>query len=296
MPLMKLSELLNHAEENQYALGYFEAWDTYSFEAVLEAAEEENSPVVLGFGGTMMNQQWFAQYGIEPLGAYGRCAACKSKVPVAFILNEVLELNHIAKGLKAGYNTVMLDSCHLPFEQNAAITRKVVEMARPKNIEVQAEFGRLPNFGESAAGTLTDPERAAEFVDETGVDFLAVSIGNVHLQTKGTTTVDLERLKKIREKVEVPLVIHGGSGFPKEIVKEVIAIGVSLFHFGTLMKKTFLEQAISTAQKYSKLAKLDYQAMTGSRKNTDMLIPAKQAVKKSVKEYMQLYGSAGKVF
>ena len=97
MALRKLSELLSQARKSGYAIGYFEAWDMYSFEAVLEAAEEENSPVVLGFGGKMMEQQWLNHFGIVPLGAYGRVIAENAKVPTSFILNEVLDIRHIPR-------------------------------------------------------------------------------------------------------------------------------------------------------------------------------------------------------
>ena len=111
MGLHKMTEILSRAEQNGYGVGYFEAWDMYSFEAVLEAAEEENAPVILGFGGTMMEQQWLGRFSVAPFGAYGRVIAENAKVPVAFILNEVLEVEHIAQGVTAGYNTVMFDSC-----------------------------------------------------------------------------------------------------------------------------------------------------------------------------------------
>src|SRR3990172_3691950 len=102
MPLVKLSKLLKDAQAGGYAIGYFESWDTYSFEAVLEAAEETNSPVVLGFGGTMMNQTWLERFGIGALGAYGRAIAEQARVPVAFILNEVKQLEHVRKGVLSG--------------------------------------------------------------------------------------------------------------------------------------------------------------------------------------------------
>ena len=293
MALRKLSELLSRAQKGGYAVGYFEAWDMYSFETVVEAAEEEKAPVVLGFGGTMMDQQWLSRFGIEPLGAYGRAIAEKAKVPAAFILNEVLEIKHIAQGVQSGYNTVMLDSCHLPFEENAAITRKVVELAKPHGIEVQAELGRLPNFGEEIESALTDPQQAVDFVKQTGVDFLAVSIGNVHLQTRGTSEIDIDRLKAIKKAVDIPLVLHGGTGFPSDKVQEAIKTGVSLFHFGTLMKKAFFETTKATLDSMD-AEKVDYQAIVGSRKQTDMLLPAKQEIKKIVKKYMSIYGCAGK--
>lgn len=293
MSLVQLSEIVAKADSGKYAIGYFESWDSYSLEAVLEAAEEEVAPVVLGFGGTMMNQLWFERFGIEPLGAYGRVIAEKATVPVAFILNEVLKLDHVVKGIDSGFNVVMLDSCHLPFEQNVEITRKVVELARPHGVEVQAELGQLPDSGQSRKGNLTDPLQAKKFVELTSVDFLAVSIGNVHLQTDGSSTIDLERLREIRKNVDVPLVIHGGSGFPDGAVKEAVSNGVRLFHLGTLLKKAFLETTMG------KLALLNderfgYQSLVGSRKETDIFMPAKHKIKQIAKKYMRLYGSAGR--
>jgi ketose-bisphosphate aldolase len=290
--LVHLSQLLNEAQSGGYALGYFESWDTYSLEAVAEAAEEERSPVVLGFGGMMMDQPWLDRFGIEPLGAYGRAIAERTKVPVALMLNEVWELEHALRGIRCGFNTVMLNTCHLPFEENVRLTRKVVACAHPNGVEVQAELGRLPEFGGEDSGELTDPDRAEEFVKATGIDFLAVSVGNVHLQTEGKSPLDLDRLRAIREKVRIPLVIHGGSGFPEDAVHKAIDLGVALFHVGTVMKKGFFE---STRAALAALAREeDYQAVVGSRKPVDFLLPGKQAVKDTVRGRMRLYGSSGK--
>ncbi len=293
MALVKLSELLRKAQSDGYAIGYFEAWDTYSMEAVVEAAQEERAPVVIGFGGLTMNQDWLSRFAIKPLGAYGRVMAEETNVPTALILNEVKKLEHIQEGIGAGYNTVMLDSCHLPYQENVTVTKQVVALAKPYDIEVQAELGRLPNFGEEAEGVLTDPDQAQQFVQETKVNFLAISIGNVHLQTEGKSRIDMDRLKTIREKIDIPLVIHGGTGFPEEMLKEVIRNGVSFFHFGTLMKKAFLEATQKSLQAASG-KNIDYQSIIGSRKSTDMLIPAKNSIKEIVKKYLRLYGASGK--
>jgi fructose-bisphosphate aldolase class II len=240
-----------------------------------------------------MNQDWLGRFGVKPLGAYGEVIAQQSEVPTAFILNEVKRLKDIEDGLGMGFNTVMLDSCNLPDDENIKVTQKVVQLAKLYGIEVQAEFGRLPNFGEDAAGVLTDPDKAVHFVKETGVHLLAVSIGNVHLQTEGKSNIDIDRLKAIRHKVNVPLVIHGGTGFPDDKVKEVIKTGVSFFHFGTLMKKAFLEAARVSVNAVGD-GTVDYQAAVGSRKLTDILIPCKNAIKDTVKKYMRLYGASGK--
>jgi fructose/tagatose bisphosphate aldolase len=247
---------------------------------------------VIGFGGMTVSHGWLERFCIKPMGAYGRVIAQEAKVPVAFILNEVPHLTDIALGIGAGYNAVMLDSCNLPDEENIAITKKVVDMAKPHGIEVQAEFGRLPNFGEDAHGVLTDPDKAQGFVKATGVNCLAVSIGNVHLQTSGSSPIDLGRLKDIRKKVDVPLVIHGGTGFPADMVGDVISSGVSLFHFGTLMKKVFFDASRESLHGLGQDAK-DYQALVGSRKSTDILMSGKTAVRDLVSKYMNMYGSVG---
>lgn len=292
MALVKLSQLLQNARAGGYAVGYFEAWDMYSMEAVVEAAEAEQAPVMIGFGGMMMDQDWIGRFGIEPMGAYGRAIAERAKVPVAFILNEVWELDHALRGIGQGFNTLMLNACDLPYQENFDLTKKLVAAAHPHGIEVQAELGRLPNFGEDDICRPTDPNEAKAFVEGTGVDFLAVSIGNMHLRTEGKATVDLDRFRAIRAKVDVPLVIHGGSGFPDEVVHEVIDAGVALFHVGSVMKKEFFHCAKKVLNEQPE--PYNYQALTGSRKATDFLLAGKQSIVDSVRASMKLYKSSGK--
>ncbi|MEI6502027.1 MAG: class II fructose-bisphosphate aldolase, partial [Armatimonadota bacterium] len=281
MALRALSELLNRAAAGGYAVGYFEAWDLYSFEAVALAAEAEQSPVVLGFGGMMMDQGWLDRYGIEPLGAYGRVVAEGLGVPVALILNEVWEWDHAARGVGAGFNTVMLNTCELPYERNLELTARLVEFAHPRGVEVQAELGRLPNFGDNEPGELTDPMRAREFVAATAVDCLAVSVGNMHLRTDGTADIDFGRLRAIREQTAVPLVIHGGSGLSAPSISELIHGGVTLFHVGTIMKKRTWEATAAALKTLD--GPPDFQARVGSRKPDDLLMPARTAVTDTVR-------------
>ncbi|HOE95801.1 MAG TPA: class II fructose-bisphosphate aldolase [Candidatus Sumerlaeota bacterium] len=292
MALVRLSRLLERAAASGHAVGYFEAWDMYSMEAVVEAAEEVASPVVFGFGGMMMDQPWLKRFGIEPLGHYGRAIAQAARVPAALILNEVWDYEDALCGVNAGFNVLMLNTCELPFAQNLELTRKLVDEVHPRGIEVQAELGRLPNFGEDAPGTLTDPRESQIFVEQTGVDFLAVSIGNVHLRTEGKARIDLDRLRAIRREVEVPLVIHGGSGFPESDIRAVIAEGVSMFHVGSLMKRRYLEALLKRVGHLDE--PLDYQALVGSRKTADVLVESRHAVKQVVRDFIELFGSAGR--
>ena len=293
MALVPLSRLLEAARAGGYAIGYFEAWDMYSLEAVAEAAEAERSPVVLGFGGMMMDPPWLDRFGSEPLGAYGRVVAERLGVPAALILNEVWELEHARRGVVAGFNVVMLNTCELPLERNVELTRDLVGFAHPRGVEVQAELGRLPNFGEDDPGELTDPDQAREFVAQTGVDFLAVSVGNVHLQTEGAAGVDHERLRAIRRAVDVPLVIHGGSGLAEETVAALIGEGVTLFHVGTVMKRRFLD-SVDRLEPVHREPVPRVQHVVGSRKPDDFLLPGKATVTECVRSLMRRYGSSGR--
>ena len=291
MALTPLPDFLADARAGGYAVGYFEAWDTYSFEAVAEAAELERSPVVLGFGGMMMDQGWLDRFGIEPLGAYGRAIVGRLSVPAAFILNEVWEYDHAFRGIGAGFNTVMLNSCELPFGENVALTARLVEAAHPKGVAVQAELGRLPNFGDDDPGELTDPAQAGEFVAATRVDCLAVSVGNMHLRTDGTCAVNRDRLRAIRDQVDVPLVIHGGSGLSTETIADLVNDGIALFHVGTVMKRRMWED---TQTAFAASGTPDYQAVVGSRKPADFLSPARAAITETVRALMRVYGSSGR--
>ncbi len=143
--LTSYKDLLAHALENHYAICYFEAWDIYSLEAVLEAAEGIRLPVILGFGGAMIEPGWLDSGGIERLGALGTATARSATVPVALILNEVKTFPQIVRGIQAGFNAVMLDTSGLPFKENIALTYKVVEVAHAVSVGVEAELGILPN-------------------------------------------------------------------------------------------------------------------------------------------------------
>jgi len=291
MPIVPMREMLADALEKSYAVGYFEAWDQYSLEAVLEAAQECNSPVILGFGGVMMNQEWFGSGGLASLAAMGRVVAENAKVPVAYLLNEVLEFDHIEQGLNAGFNAVMLDTSHLPFEENIAHTRKVVEAASKYGADVEGECDPLPDasgtMGEHAGSKKTNPEDALRFVTETGVCALSIAIGNEHIQTEGKSAIDFDLLGRLQKTVPVPLVVHGGTGFPDDCVERAIQLGVAKFNVGSIMKKLYLESIRDSM--LSLPARPDFQEQVGSHKSSDFLEVAKNVVKDEVKRRMFVY-------
>ncbi len=296
MPIIPMRDMLFDALANKYAVGYFEAWDQYSLEAVLEAAEELNSPIILGFGGSMMNQDWFDKNGLRGLAALGKAVAGNANVPVSFLLNEVLSFSQIISGLTWGFNAVMLDTSSLPVEDNISETRKVVEAAHSIGVDVEGECDQLPDASgamhNSEHSSLTNPDVAVRFVEETGVDALSVSIGNVHILTDGCAEIDFELLSELHDAISIPLVIHGGTGFPDSAVKQAIELGVAKFNIGTILKKIYFNtirgEIVNVPDVY------DVQSIVGSRKSGDVLEKAKEMVKEEVKRRILIYGSNDK--
>jgi ketose-bisphosphate aldolase len=287
--LIPFNQLLSDAQAGGYAVGYFEAWDIYSLEAVLEAAEAENAPVILGFGGVMMEPKWFDESGLERLGALGLAAARSAKVPVSLILNEVTTFAQVVRGIQTGFNVVMLDTSDLPYHENVGLTRRIVEIAHAVGVGVEAEVGMLPDAsGEMGGGVgrMTDPNEAARFVSETGIDALAVSVGNVHTLTDGQAVIDLERLAAIHRAVSLPLVIHGGTGFPEEAIPQVIPLGVAKFNFGVVLKQAFL--AGLTEAVGALPSQVNAHQVMGSRKGADILQQGKLRMREEVARRIQL--------
>jgi ketose-bisphosphate aldolase len=290
MALVPLTGLLADALAGGYAVGYFEAWDGYSLEAVVEAAEVEHAPVILGFGCLLVDQGWLDAGGIEALACLGRGAAERSRVPVSLLLNEVQTLEQALRGVEAGFNAVMLCSSEVE-----AVSRLVRE-ARGCGVAVEGELGTLPDAGgdeiDASGASLTDPEQAASFVEATGVDCLAVSFGNVHVLEGRTAAVDLERLDAVHRRVGVPLVVHGGTSFPAWAVEGAIDRGVAKFNVGTALKRAFLEGL--TAAVTSTASGASPHDLLGSHGPADLLAVAKLRLVEVVRELIRLYGSSGR--
>ena len=291
MPLVPFIDLLNDAQRGGYAVGYFEAWDSYSLEAVLEAAHLEHSPVILGFGCLLLDQAWLENGGIEIFGSLGRVVAGRSQVPVSLLLNEAHTLEHAVRGIDAGFTAVMLATSDA--ETIAALTR----IAHARDVAVEAELGSLPDGNpegeiDQSHASLTDPDLAAAFVRATHVDALAVSIGNVHTLEGNMAQVDLDRLAEIQRTVGVPLVIHGGTGFPAGAVPAAIARGVAKFNVGTTLKRTLLEELSAGLRGLPEGA--SPHDLVGSHKSSDLLEVAKHRLVQKLRSLMRLYGSAGR--
>ena len=293
MTLVSLKYMLETAKKNNFAIGYFEAWDTYSLEAVAIAAENRKSPIVLGFGGLTVNQKWINDFGIEPFGSYAKKLAESLNVPAAVYLNEVFEIDQVKRGINSGFNSVLLDSSHLSFEENIKITKKVVEFAHNHNAHVQGEVGTLPNFEiVNQKNNLTNPKSAKEFIEQTDIDFLGVSIGNVHLHSKGKYHPNMDLLSKINKEIHIPLVIHGTTGFPNNNISNAINNGVAMFQVGTIIKETFYRE-VKNFIKNTEI-KNDIHHYVGSRKKTDFLELGKDKIIDLISNYINLFKSNNK--
>ena len=240
MPLVTSKELLLNAQKNGYAVGAFNVENMEMVQAVVAAAEELRSPVLMQTTpGTLKYADEY--YFI----AMVRTAAQKASVPVAMHLDHGSSFEYAMRALRAGYTSIMIDGSKLPFEENIAISRQTAEACHFAGVPVEAELGKVGGkeddlvvVGESP---YTDPAEAVEFVRQTGVDYLAVGIGTSHGFYKGEPKVNLNVLKQIRDVVDIPLVMHGTSGVPDEVVAKAVKLGICKVNYATELRVAFTE-------------------------------------------------------
>jgi ketose-bisphosphate aldolase len=293
-----MTKLMQHAAEHKYAVGYFESWDMESMLAVMDAAERTQSPVIIGFGGMFVgNPARRVEEDIRHYGALGCAVAENSKVPTALLLNEAVDESLLVKGLIAGFNAIMYANPETSFEDTIAINQYLVKTAHFCGAAVEAEIGELPTAdiatGTMSEGELTDPERAAYFVKATGVDALAVAVGNVHLLEGRKSTLDFDLIKRLKKAVNVPLVLHGGTGVSPDEMREAIALGMRKINVGTMLKRVFL----NTVTQYlveNDTAQMDPHEVIGKGGEDDMLCIARAAMADRIAEMMVNFGCCGK--
>ncbi len=295
MPLLCLSDLLVEAQRHAYAVPYAESWNLESLEAVIDAANESQSPIIAGFNGGFLRHP--GRKAPENLAFYGcyREAIDTAKVPVAFILNESDDLEQIRCAMKLGFNAVMPENEGLTVEAYRKLVKAVVRLARPRGVWVEAQLGVLPagSANHDGHGSTTDPDLAAEFVEDTGIDALAISIGNVHILTEGKAVVNLDLVRRIRAKVSIPLVVHGGTSLTAETLHELVGLGVAKINFGTILKQVYLEAIRRSLAQYRK--PLSPHEFLGKGGPEDIMTAGREAVKKEVMRLIELCGAKGRV-
>lgn len=240
MALVTSKELLLDAQKNGYAVGAFNVENMEMVQAVVAAAEELHAPVILQTTpGTLKyaDEEYFF--------ANVRTAAMRACVPVVMHLDHGDSFELAMRAFRAGYTSIMIDGSRLPFEENIAVSRSVADACHAAGVPVEAELGKVGGKEDDLVVTgespYTDPQEAAEFVQRTGVDSLAVGIGTAHGFYKGEPKVDLDRLGEIRAVVGLPLVLHGTSGVPDETVAEAVKRGICKVNYATELRVAFSE-------------------------------------------------------
>lgn len=239
MPLVTSEKMLLDAKKGGYAVGAFNVENMEMVKAVIAAAEELNAPVMLQ---TTPSTVKYAS--LEMYAAMVAAEAKKSKVPVCLHLDHGSSYELAVAAMEAGYTSVMIDGSHESFEDNIAVSKKVVEAAKAKGIPVEAELGKVGGKEddlEADADTNTDPQEAKEFVERTGVSSLAIAIGTAHGFYAGTPVLDKVRVSEIKDLVEAPLVLHGASGLSEEDVKECVDRGMCKVNFATELRVAYTD-------------------------------------------------------
>ena len=238
MSLVTTEEMLKKAQREGYAVGAFNAENMEMMQAIIDAAEEAQAPVIIQ---TTPSTVKYASPTIFAANAHAMAAA--ASVPVAMHLDHGSSAELCADALRAGYTSVMIDGSKLSFEDNAALTKAVVDAARGYGIPVEAELGAVGGKEDSheADEIYTVPEEAAEFEARTGISSLAVAIGTAHGFYKDTPVLDVERLKRIREVTSVPLVLHGASGLSADSIRRCVDNGICKVNFATELRVAYTE-------------------------------------------------------
>jgi ketose-bisphosphate aldolase len=295
MPLQAIAPMIERAVREKYALGYFESWSIDSLQGVVDAAEESRSPIILGFNGAFLSGERQARERLALYAAVGRAAAESSTVPCGLIFNECPRDDWVKSAVELGFNLVMLADPAAGQSELCPRVAEITAFAHARGVAVEGEVGELPNAAEAGAhstraGSRTDPKLAARFVESTGVDLLAVSVGNVHVKTSGEEALDLALLKKIHDRVPVPLVLHGGTGISPGSLEQAIALGVAKVNFGTYLKQRYLAAVRAAIGRNCR----DPHRLLGMGGGEDALMAGRLAVRGAVLERIDLLGCRGK--
>lgn len=283
MAFVTLKELMVQAEEGKYAVGAFNCNNMEIIQAIIQAAEEEQSPVIV-----QASQGAIKYAGLSYITAMTKLAAEQATIPVALHLDHGTSFEQVVQCIKQGFSSVMIDGSKLELDDNIQLTNRVLAVARAVGVSVEAELGKIGGTEDDITvneweASMTDPEEARLFVEKTGVDALAIAIGTAHGQYKGTPKLDFERLAKIKELVSVPIVLHGSSGVPDQAIRQAIELGVRKINIDTNIREAFVKGVKDVLAKNPN--EIDPRKILG---------PAKAEMTAIIREKIRLFGSSGK--
>lgn len=280
MPLVNMKTLLKNAQKGGYAVGSFSVANLEMIQGVVKAAEETKSPIILQIAEVRLNHS-----PLHIIGPAMLAAAKNASVPVAVHLDHGTTLECIGEALRLGFTSVMFDGSHLPFEKNVEMTKEVVSMAKPYGAAVEAEIGCVGGSEDGSvdiAMRCTSPDQAEIFAERTGVDALAIAIGNAHGFYKDAPELRFDILESVKNKVEIPLVLHGGTGISEDDFIRCHQNGIKKINIATA---TFAAAERKVREGYEKGEIKGYY---------DMHVRQIEGAYENAKKHMEIFYSVGK--
>lgn len=281
---VSMKEMLKEAKEDKYAVGQFNMNNFQWVQAILQAAEEEISPVIIASSDRI----------VDYLGGFDLIASTVKKmvqemnitVPVVLHLDHGLSVERCKEAIDAGYSSVMFDGSKFPIEKNIELTKEVVAYAHARGVSVEAEVGSVGGNEDGIIGGVkyADPVECVRLVNEANVDALAAALGSVHGPYQGEPKLGFAEMKEISELTNVPLVLHGGSGIPENQIQKSIAFGHAKINVNTECNQAWANTVREILEKDKEL----YNPLS-------ILVPGMDAIAEVVKEKMRLFGSSNKV-
>ncbi|WOO87576.1 class II fructose-1,6-bisphosphate aldolase [Mollicutes bacterium LVI A0039] len=282
MTLVSMKEMLKKAQEGKYAVGQFNINNLEWTQAILEAAQAENSPVILGVSEGAA--KYMGGYTVVSAMVTSLVEAMGITVPVALHLDHGTSFESCKAAMDAGFSSVMIDGSHHPIDENISMAKEVVAYAKTKNASVEAEVGTVGGEEDGIIGGIqyADPQECLRMVKEGEIDALAAALGSVHGPYDGEPVLGFDEMKEISELTGAPIVLHGGSGIPTHQIKKAIELGHAKINVNTecqLAWTAAVREVVATNDKV-----YDPRKIIG---------PGKEAIVKSVRDKMQEFGSAG---
>ncbi|QJD87149.1 class II fructose-bisphosphate aldolase [Cohnella herbarum] len=285
MALVNMNDMLLRARQENYAVGAFDLINLEFAEAIIAGAVQRRAPVILSTAAVH-----FDYVNMKSLAPSLVRLAEEAPIPVALHLDHGTDLEMAIQAIRLGYTGIQIDTAHLPFEDNIRQTREVVKVAHAVGVSVEGELGYVSGHeGDHSSRVVgeepiyTDAEQAAAFATATGVDCLAVSVGTVHGLMKGEPRIDFERLRSIRDRISVPLVIHGGSGLTANTYGQLVSNGMCKINFYAELSKAAVDSIRNRLSLHS-----------GTNSITQALADMRSAVQQSVERKIEIWGCGGK--
>ncbi len=268
--LVTTKEMFKAAMKNKFGIAQPNAWDLHSLRAIIRACDSKRSPAIIGLAEVHFNYA-----NPKEIASLAKMYANEIDVPVALHLDHGETFEGIVSAIHAGFTSVMIDASSKSYEDNIKMTKEIVKIAHACGVVVEAELGHVGAGSDynNVGDMFTSPEQAKDFIEKTQIDSLAVAIGTAHGEYKGTPKIDFDRLAAIREKIDIPLVLHGGSGTGDETLNKCIKLGISKVNICTDLMK-------AASKKVSEIGVTNY---------PDMCMTGEDAIKECLEHYFDVF-------